>query len=119
MPARTCVNSAEWFGPTRCVKIKLSAITQRAICDRANSDFNGGTSPRNSRGSVDPTNALGAGAGVGNSIAAESSSGKLRLNAIETFVGTGRNSATVTAAVQTYSCHSVKGCGSENTCQTR
>src|SRR5262245_62562765 len=109
MPARTCVNSTEWFGWTRWVKIRLSAITQRAICDLAKRDLSGGTSPRSSRGSVDPTNAIAAAAGVGNSIAAESSSGKLKLNAIETFVGTGRNSATVTAAVQTYNCHSVNG----------
>jgi hypothetical protein len=81
--------------------MRLSAITQSAICDRTNSALRGGTSPRSSRGSADPRRAIMAAAGVGNSIAAESSSGKLRLNRIETFVGTGRSSATATAAAQT------------------
>jgi hypothetical protein len=100
-PERMSLKGAAWSGWTACVKMRLSAITHTAICARTNSAFNGGTSPRNSRGSADPRNAIAAAAGVGNSIAADSSSGKLRLNRIDTLVGTGRNSAMATARAHT------------------
>src|SRR5262249_24352782 len=100
---------AAWFGWTNAVKIKLSATTQTAICDRTKTALASGPSPGTSRGSAEPRNAIAAAAGVGNNIAAESSSGKLKLNCIDTFVGTGSSSATATAAAQTYICHSVNG----------
>ena len=62
---------------------------------------------------------MAAAVGVGNSRAADSSSGKLRLNPIDTLVGTGRRSATITATAHAYMCQSVNSCGSVQTDQIR
>ena len=48
-------------------------------------------------------------------MAADSSSGKLRLKPIATLVGTGKSSATVTAIAHTYSRQSANICGSAKT----
>ena len=63
--------------------------------------MSGGSSPRSSRASIDPNRPIAAATGVGKISAAESSSGKLRLNAMDTFVGTGSISATATARAHT------------------
>src|SRR2546425_11717033 len=118
-PSSTSPSAAWRFLVTVWLKTADSAITQSAICDRTNTALSGGISPLNSRASAEPRNAMAAAVGVGNSSAADSSNGKLRLNPIETFVGTGRSSATITAAAHANTYQSVNICGSVQTDQIR
>ena len=99
---------------------RLSITAQAAIWDRMKIALSGGSSPRSSRTSADPTKAIAAATGVGKISAADSSSGKLRLNGIDTFVGTGMSSVTATAPAHTSGAHpyATNCSGSVNACHS-
>src|SRR5215212_7180788 len=99
---------------TMALKMRLSHMTAAAIWERMNNAFRSGSSPCNSLGSLDPSNAMNDATGTGNNSATDNSIGKLRLNAtLDIVVGTGIRSTAAIAAIQMMICQSdVKSDGS-------
>ena len=87
--------------------MRLSTTTATATWARLKSARVNETVPRNSRGSLLPSNATAAATGAAYKIATASSSGKLRLKLSSTSVGTGNRSTIAIAAIHRSSSQSL------------